>query len=172
MVVLRAVAAVAALAAAGAAEAHVSVSPDTGVGGAYTPLRFQVGHGCDGKATTALRLEMPPGLTVARPQPKPGWRLQIERAGDAVTAITWRGRLPADQFDEFLVLVRLPDRPGLVHFPAAQSCGGDTVRWDQPASPDAPPSKRPAPRIYITPTGPSGPVAAPPGVAAPHHHQD
>lgn len=168
MVVLRSLILAAALAAAGAAQAHVTLPPEDVAAGSYKPLRFQVGHGCGDKATTALRIEMPAGVSAARPQPKPGWTLDIARSGDTVTAITWRGSLPGDQFDEFLVLVHLPDSEGLLYFPAAQTCGGETVRWDEPQAKDDPAPKRPAPRITVMPRAGPSPAAAP----AEHHHQD
>lgn len=168
---LKAVVLAAALGSAGTAQAHVSLQPHTGAGGRYVALRFQAGHGCGDKATTALRIEIPPGVGAARPQPKPGWKLEVAKAGDAVTAITWRGRLPADQFDEFLMLVRLPDHDGLLYFPAQQTCGRETVRWDEPqVGARGPAPKRPAPRIYVIPRQGTGPLAIPP--VEPHHHQD
>lgn len=124
MVVLRTLALAAGLAVASAAHAHVTIQPATAPVGAYQVLRFGVGHGCgDISATTALRVEIPAGVTVARPQPKPGWTLEIERAGAAVTAVVWRGVLPADQFDEFVVLTKLPDAAGPLAFPAIQKIG-------------------------------------------------
>lgn len=171
MVVLRSLIGLFALGTAGAAQAHVSLQPDTGAGGRYVALRFQAGHGCGDKPTTALRIEIPPDVKTARPQPKPGWTLETTKSGDAVTAITWRGRLPADQFDEFLTLVHLPDRDGLLYFPVAQTCGSQTVRWDEPqVGARGPAPKRPAPRIYVIPRQGTGPIAVPP--AEPHRHED
>lgn len=168
MVVLRTLILAAALGLAGAAQAHVVLPADGAEAGSYKPLRFQVGHGCGDKATTALRIEIPAGVSSARPQPKPGWTLNIARSGDTVTAITWRGELPGDQFDEFLIMVHLPDTAGVVYFPAAQTCGAETVRWDEPQTPGAAAPKQPAPRIYLSPR--SAPASAPAADAAPHHH--
>lgn len=149
MVVLRSLALAAALAAAGAAQAHVTLQPTAAPAGAYQVLRFGVGHGCDGAATTALRLEIPAAVTIARPQPKPGWRLAIERDGEAVRAITWRGRLPADEFDEFLLLAKLPAEAGPLDIPAVQTCGARENRWVEPTPADGPRPTHPAPRLTI-----------------------
>lgn len=164
-------AAVLVLATAPAALAHVSVAPKAADAGGYQVLRFGVGHGCEDQATTALRIEIPPGVASARPQPKPGWTLQIERApggeagsSGAVASVTWRGALPADQYDEFLIQVHLPDQPGPLPFPAVQSCGAAEVRWTEPAPAGGPRPKRPAPTLLLTP------VAGEAAPAAPHHH--
>lgn len=161
MVVLRSLALAAALAVAEAASAHVSVQPASAAAESYQVLRFGVGHGCDGKATTALRIEIPAEVSVARPQSRPGWRLRIERGpGDTVTAIVWQGGLPADQFEEFVVLTKLPAGAGPLAFPATQTCGDSEIRWgDAPGDTHAP-AKRPAPLLNLTPAG-GAPVGHP-----------
>lgn len=165
MVVLRSLLVIAALTSAGAAQAHVAVQPTAVPAGSYQVLRFGVGHGCDGKATTAIRIEMPAGLASARPQPKPGWRLSIEHSADkAVTAITWRGQLPADQFDELLIQVKLPSTAGPLPFAAIQTCGATQVRWDEPIPANGARPKHPAPTLSLTP-------AAPPAGSGYDHHQ-
>ncbi len=148
MVVLRSLTLAAVLAAATSASAHISVQPASAAAESYQVLRFGVGHGCDGKATTALRIEIPAGVSVARPQSKWGWRLRIERGpGDTVTAIAWQGELPADQFEEFVVLTRLPAGKGPLAFPATQTCGASEVRWGDTHAP----AKHPAPLLNLTP---------------------
>jgi uncharacterized protein YcnI len=155
MVVLRTLSAIAVLAAAAPAAAHVTVQPSTAATGAYQVLRFGVGHGCGDKAaTTALRIEIPAGVTVARPQPKPGWTVEIVRAGDAVSAIVWRGALPPDQFDEFVILTRLPAEGGPLAFPAIQSCGAEENRWTEPPPAGGPRPKFPAPVVSVIPAAP------------------
>lgn len=157
MVVLRWLGAAAVLAAAGGASAHVSLQPAAAQAGAYQVLRFGVGHGCgDRGATTALRIAIPPGVSVARPQPKPGWTVQVGRSGDTVTAVTWRGGLPPDQFDEFLILAKLPEGAGPLAFPAVQSCGAEETRWTETATPGGPRPQHPAPALNLTPAAPEG----------------
>ncbi len=138
----------------GMAMAHVSVTPTSAVTGGYQLLRFGLGHGCqDIHATTAIRIALPDGLGAARPQPKPGWTLKIEKG-----AIAWEGLLPPDQYEEFLILVRMPAAEGALAFPTTQSCGATVVRWDQPGG------ANPAPRVTVTPTPPPAPNAG-------HDHQ-
>lgn len=155
MVVLRSMTVAAILVGATTAQAHVTVQPTAAPAGAYQVLRFGVGHGCgDTAATTALRVEIPAGVTVSRPQPKPGWALEIERSGATVTAIVWRGGLPPDQFDEFVILTQLPKSAGPLAFPAIQTCGGTENRWVETSPPGGPRSQRPAPVLNITAPAP------------------
>ena len=157
MVVLRSLLVAAGMAAAAPASAHVTVQPATATAGAYQVLRFGVGHGCGDKAaTTALRIEIPAGVSVARPQPKPGWKLEIVRAGETVSAIVWRGSLPLDQFDEFVMLAKLPAAGGPLAFPAIQTCGAAENRWIDSQSPGAPRPKFPAPTVTLVPAAPEG----------------
>ncbi|WP_340646937.1 YcnI family protein [Phenylobacterium sp.] len=141
----------AALAAATPGLAHVSVDPGEAGTGAYQALRFRVGHGCGTAATTALRIETPAGLASARPQPKLGWTLTIEKDGARVSALVWRGELPADQFDEFAVLAKLPAEPGVLYFPTVQTCGGDESQWTQIPDPGETGLSHPAPSLRVLP---------------------
>ncbi|HEY9234154.1 MULTISPECIES: YcnI family protein [Phenylobacterium] len=111
--------------------AHIVADPGTATAGAYQPVVFRVGHGCGAAATTAIRIEIPADMASARPQAKPGWRLEIERAGEKVLSITWRGELPDDQFDEFAILFKLPDSPGKLYFPTVQTCGRQETQWTE-----------------------------------------
>ncbi len=147
----------------GPALAHVGAEPAEAPAGARQVIRFRIGHGCAaGQATTALRVEIPEALGEVRPQPKPGWTLKIDRAGP-VTAITWTGTLPDDQFDDFAVLAKLPAEPGVLYFPAVQTCGADEAQWTGVPDPGESPHAltHPAPSVKIVPaTGP----------AETHHH--
>jgi len=130
------------------AAAHVSIADAKGTPGAYHAAFFRLSHGCDGSPTVALRVEIPEEATVARPQPKPGWTLSVETAplarprtvdgetvASRVAAITWKGRLEADQFDQFGVMLRLPQRAGPLYFPTVQTCERGENRWvDIPAA--------------------------------------
>ncbi|RAK67207.1 YcnI family protein [Phenylobacterium kunshanense] len=140
---------------AGATQAHVSIQPTTAAPGAYQVLRFGVGHGCSGDATTAVTIRIPPGTLAARPQPKPGWTLEVDREGDVVRAIRWRGGpLPADQFEEFVMLVHLPERAGPLAFPALQTCGARDTLWGEPTPPGGPRPRQPAPVVTLIPAPP------------------
>src|SRR5262249_20835349 len=121
-------------------------------------------HGCAGSPTRSIRVEIPESVTIARPQPKPGWRLDIERAPlaqpiqseggpitDRVTAIMWTGELPADEFDQFGIMMRLPNQAGPLYFRVTQTCASGEERWTEiPAEGQAWGSMhRPAPVITL-----------------------
>lgn len=148
-------AAVAVLTLASPAAAHIVADPGQAVAGAYQAVRFRVGHGCGQAATTSLRIEIPPQMASARPQPKPGWALQIERGDDGkVAAVTWRGELPDEQFDEFAVMFKLPDAAGTLYFPAVQTCGETQNQWIAIPGPGERPSF-PAPSLILQPKAPA-----------------
>ena len=89
-----------------------------------------VSHGCGDSPTRAVRVLIPESITTARAQPKPGWTLTVEHVpletpitteggneiAERVSAITWSGHLPAAQFDQFGILLRLPDQSGPLIF--------------------------------------------------------
>lgn len=158
MQISRWVACVALLAAAQPAAAHITLSEPQAPAGSMYVGYFRVGHGCDGAATTALRIEIPAELTGLKPQPKPGWTLRIDRAPPVagakgpgrVTAITWTGGpLPDDEWDEFGISAKLPATTGLLAFPAVQSCRDVQVRWADPAPGGH--EGHPAPALTVTP---------------------
>jgi uncharacterized protein YcnI len=157
--------------AATAAPAHVVLTQTSAKGGSSSVATFRVTHGCDGAPTTALRIAIPESIASARPQPKPGWTLDMDRNGDHVTAITWRGgNLPSDEFDEFSVLLKLPKDVGPLVFPATQTCKKSVEQWNEIAQPGQNPHalENPAPVLIIT----ADPAAMDdmPGMPMDHHH--
>jgi periplasmic copper chaperone A len=166
------------------ASAHVVLSTPEARPNAYYVGEFRLSHGCGESPTVAFRIEIPDGINIARPQPKPGWAIEIERAPlpapvrteygeitDRVSAVTWRGLLPTDQFDQFALLMKLPNRPGPIYFRALQTCEQGGRAWVEiPASgQDAHDLENPAPVLNVR--RPSAPAAAAPA-ADPHagHH--
>src|SRR3954454_5442499 len=117
---------VAVLLTARAADAHVVLETQQATPGSYFRVVFVVPHGCDASPTIALRAELPPGVVIAKPMPKPGWTLEIEKEplaapvqneGHAITErvkqVAWQGgRLSSDEYDTFSMMVRLPDAQG------------------------------------------------------------
>ncbi|MGE0829162.1 MAG: YcnI family protein [Hyphomonadaceae bacterium] len=130
-----------------AALAHVVLAEPRAEAGGYYAGFFRISHGCGASPTVAVRIEIPDGITTARPQPKAGWRLLVERETlaqpiqsegglitERVRAITWRGRLPADQFDQFGIVMKLPAQAGPIYFRTIQTCADGERRWiDIPA---------------------------------------
>lgn len=138
------------LGSAGAASAHVAFAQPVAVAGAHWAGALRVSHGCDGSATTSVRVEIPPAITVARPRALAGWKVVIERTplatplpaegggmlSERVSAITWTGRLPDDMFEEFSLAAKLPAVPGPLAFPVIQTCEKGAVRWTEVAGAD------------------------------------
>jgi uncharacterized protein YcnI len=136
------------LSAASPSSAHVTLADPSAPAGSTQVERFRVGHGCSGSPTTALRIEFPQGIVSAKPQPKPGWIVDIEHVGERVSAITWKGgALASDMFEDFVVLIKLPAEPGTLLFPATQTCESGVENWIAP--PDGHP-KNPAPMLNVT----------------------
>lgn len=152
------------------AYAHVTLDPASAPAGSYVRAALRVPHGCSGAATTRIAVEIPPGIYTAKPMPKPGWRLAIERrrlpnaahtahgheVEEEVARIIWEGGpLPDDQYDEFVLLLQVPDEPGGTLFlPVAQGCeGGRSDAWAERPAPGqhAHDLARPAPAMHLTP---------------------
>lgn len=113
-----------------AALAHVAPTPQIAQAGAYTQVGFRVGHGCDGQATTALRIEIPEALPEVRTRDVRGWRLATEKTKQGrTTALTWAGRLPDDRFEVFELFFKAPVEAGPMTFNIVQTCGRTTAKW-------------------------------------------
>jgi uncharacterized protein YcnI len=110
------------------ASAHVGVDLHgaTATAGSSTALWLRPGHGCDGDATNAVTVTLPDGISGAKAQPKPGWKL----TSDGHT-ITWSGgALPDDQFDDFGIRLSWPkaaggSAPQKYYFPTVQTCNAE-----------------------------------------------
>jgi len=146
------------VAAPSSAWAHVVAAPGEAKAGSYSAIAFRVGHACAaGDTTLKLRVEIPDAVASARPQPKTGWTIDIEKEGDKpdgrASAITWTGRLPDDQFDDFAVLMKLPAQAGSLTFPVIQTCETGESQWTEIADPERPGEKltHPAPTVRLTP---------------------
>lgn len=71
------------------AQAHVSLEePQALAGGSYKAV-LRIGHGCEGTATHTLSVRVPAGFRGAKPMPKTGWSLSIERAAPAQPGAAW-----------------------------------------------------------------------------------
>ena len=154
-----------------AAFAHVSLeTKEAPVDSTYKAV-FRVPHGCDGKATTAVRIKIPEGAIDAKPMPKAGWKLETvkgkytksytlwgEAVSEGVLEVNWSGgNLPDEFYDEFVLRLRLTgDLPvgETLRFPVVQECeGGAAARWIEiPAvGQDEDALEHPAPGIKLLP---------------------
>ena len=134
---------------------------------------FQVGHGCQGAATTAVRVQLPTGFTGAKPMPKAGWVLTTEPGAVNWVASSPATALPDAHYDEFVLRGRTPDAPGPLWFAVRQSCGTAVQDWAEvPVSGSSTQGlKSPAALLQVTGAAgvqPSAPVAAP--TAPAHQH--
>ena len=153
-----------------AAFAHITFeTQEAAVGSTYKAV-LRVPHGCDGKATTAVRVQIPEGVIAVKPMPKPGWTLQTKKGkydksyqlyGQAVTdgvkEVDWSGgSLPDEFYDEFVFRATLTaDLPvgQKLYFPVVQECDGAADRWIEipAAGQDEDALESPAPGIKLLP---------------------
>jgi uncharacterized protein YcnI len=157
-----------------AASAHITFAEPQAPAGSYYAGSLRVTHGCGASPTVSIRVAIPEGVDTARPQPKAGWTLRIEHAPlahpfasesgtmvtERVTAITWTGNLPADEFDQFGLMLKLPAKVGPLYFPTRQTCASGENGWvNVPATPDAwHATKLPAPMLIVTAAPGSAPM--------------
>ena len=133
-----------------AAGAHIVFAEPGAQAGGYYAGFLRVSHGCGASPTRSIRVEIPDSVASARPQPKPGWTLAIEHQPlkvpvkgesgalitERVSAITWTGELPGDQFDQFGIMMKLPAAAGPLYFRTVQRCAAGSNDWiNIPASP-------------------------------------
>jgi uncharacterized protein YcnI len=127
--------------------AHVTLEvQEAHVGASYKAI-FRVGHGCEGKPTNTVKLQIPEGVISAKPMPKPGWTIErvkgpyaktysyfATKVSEGVKEIIWKGgNLADDEYDEFVARVYLTeDLPvgKMLYFLVVQECpDGAAERW-------------------------------------------
>jgi uncharacterized protein YcnI/copper(I)-binding protein len=157
------------------AQAHATFVDSTVTVDSTSVIALQIPHGCDGKATTEVQIRLPEGFVFAKPQPKPGWELQIitgnyaqiyDNHGEKVTSgpveIRWKGGNLADAYyDTFNIQGKVSGVAAgkTLAFPAVQLCGTDgKVAWDQVAPEGTNPHslKSPAPTLSVVAKGAGG----------------
>jgi len=167
--VLLATAAVSLIGAASAAEAHVTVNPNTEPQGGYAKVSFRVPNEEATASTTSIEVDIPVDQPIASVsvRPVPGWtatattsRLATPIKTDdgsvtqAVSKIVWTGgKIDPGQFQEFDVsLGPLPKDTDTIVFKALQTYSdGTVVRWIDLRQPGQPEPDHPAPVLHLTP---------------------
>jgi uncharacterized protein YcnI len=146
------------------ASAHITASP-TELPPGYTYAEFAVPHGCDGSATTRIRIKIPAGIASVKPQEVFGWTIATKEGtlpepvsifGDemteGVTEVSWAGGpLPDSHMQRFgLSFFASESLAGeTVYFPVVQQCEEGVTRWIEiPVEGEEPPEE-PAPGIAI-----------------------
>jgi periplasmic copper chaperone A len=153
-----------------ASVAHVTLAEKNAPVGVDYKAIFRVPHGCRGSATVKLSVEMPEGFIDVKPQPKPGWQIEIVKGSyaksynhyrsqvtEGVKSVTWSGgNLPDDYYDEF-ILVGYLDKglpPGsTLYFPAVQTCEQGVDRWTEKPDDVKSPDQHSAPSLKLLPPG-------------------
>ncbi|MGO7037094.1 DUF1775 domain-containing protein [Rhizobium acaciae] len=149
------------------AEAHVTFLDREATQESTILATLQVPHGCDGKATTEVRVKLPEGFVFAKPQPKAGWELEVikgdyqktyDNHGDKVKTgaieVRWKnGNLSDDFYDTFVIQGKVSgvEAGSSLAFPVTQMCGDTVAAWDQVAKEggDAHGMKSPAPLLKV-----------------------
>lgn len=158
------------LAFAAPAFAHITLETRTTPVGAGYKAVLKVPHGCDGAATTAIKVSIPEGFIGVKPMPKPGWTLAIKTGNykqgyklfgtevtSGVTEIDWTGGdLPDAYYDEFVLAGQIAGNlePGSrLYFPVVQECGDKAERWIMipSAGESADDLETPAPALLLAP---------------------
>ena len=158
----------AALGSSSTAFGHVTFERSEAQADSYYKAVLRVGHGCAGSPTLRIRVQIPNGVIAVKPQPKPGWTLsttigklaqpckdQDSTITEGVREVSWsNGRLLDAHYDEFVMRVKLPNRPGeMLYFPVVQECEKGIHRWIEIPDPgkSADDYKDPAPGIRLLP---------------------
>ena len=145
--------------------AHVTLETKQARVGSYYKAVLRVPHGCHGSPTLRVRVRIPEGVINVKPQPKPGWTLELVKGDYArpyaahhgapvsagVRELVWSGQLPDEYYDEFVFSSYLStDLPagGTLYFPVVQECEKGISRWtDVPGQG----GKSPAPGVRLLP---------------------
>ena len=131
---------------------HVVLETPTAPSGSTYQAVFQVGHGCQGSATTGITVRIPAGFQGAKPFPKAGWNVVVkqekldkpyDKHGKQVTqdvsVVSWTAASKAAalqdaHFDEFKLRGRLPNTAGPLWFKIIQRCGNASIDWSETPS--------------------------------------
>lgn len=134
---------------AGAASAHVEVNPSKAPAGKPANLAFEIGHGCDGAATTSLVVQIPPSVRDVSAKPVQGWKVRKSPG-----RLVWTGGPLGDHdVQEYPFTATFYGKKGKrVLLKAIQRCeGGVETAWIQ-ASGGASETENPAPAVTLTST--------------------
>ena len=147
--------------------AHASLETTTAKSGAQYKAVVRIGHGCEGTATTTLRVTIPEGLIGVHPMPKAGWKLEIvsgpyaktyeifgKPVAEGAQQIVWSGgSLPDAFYDEFVFTGTIAKGVrGQLAFPVIQECEKGRHDWvDLPKDGGTAhdPKASPAPLVFV-----------------------
>ena len=109
--------------------AHVTISPRESMAGATE--KYIVRVPTEGKVTTkSVELEVPEGVTVEAMAVPVGWKHELTKDGDRITAITWTMDVKPGEFVEFSFVARNPrDKTQLVWTLRQKFADGTVSDW-------------------------------------------
>jgi uncharacterized protein YcnI len=129
---------------ASAASAHALMIEKNVAAGAWHIMQIGIPHGCTGTPTHTIRIKVPDGLTLVRPERKAGWTLKttmrklekpIVAEGvtytETIDEMIWTGGNLGDmEFDRFGALIKFPNEAGkTLYFKTIQQCEKGEHRW-------------------------------------------
>lgn len=126
-------------------QAHVVLETPVVYAGAYYKAVFKVSHGCDGSPTQQVMIEIPEGFKGAKPMVKASWDISIKKdklqkpymshgkkIEVDVTKIEWKnGNLPAEFYDEFVIVGQAPMEFGPLYWKVTQICASGKLEWSE-----------------------------------------
>ena len=169
---------------------HIVLDSKTAPADSIYKAVFQVGHGCEGSATTGISVQIPAGFQGARPYPKAGWTLSVKQEKPAqlydshgkpvmqdASVVSWtaaskEAALQDAYFDEFMLRGKLPDNAGPLWFKVLQTCENGSNDWSEiPASGTSLKTIK-SPAVMLQVTGHEAAATSAPGTGhAPGAHQ-
>lgn len=148
------------LASATTASAHTTARAEAGPDGS-TAVTWSFSHGCEGRPTIGLRVQVPSGAWGVIAADPPGWTSTVSS-----TEIHWTGgSIPDGTSARFTAAMVLRDPAGsTVTMPAIQECtDGAELAWiASPTTGDGTESTRPAPTIVVPVNSTQPPVTSAP----------
>jgi len=150
------------------ARAHATLDRNEAPADSFFNTTVNIGHGCEGSPTLKVRVRIPEGVIGVKPQPKAGWELTIRKEKlaqpmveshgrtitEVVAEVTWTGKLLDENFEQFGIHMRLPNKPNeTLYFPTVQECETGVHRWIEipAAGKSRGDYKEPAPFLRLTP---------------------
>jgi uncharacterized protein YcnI len=152
------------------ASAHITLERQEAPVGASYKVVLRVPHGCGASPTLKVRVRIPDGVIAVKPMPKPGWQIDVVKGKydktytmfhsttvtEGVKELSWTGRLPDENYDEFVASVYLTEDLAArqtLYFPIVQECETGVHRWIEIPEPGktAGDYKEPAPGLKLLP---------------------
>lgn len=157
------------LASAGGASAHVSIAEDEVAAGSTALISFQFAHGCDGSATTEVRIQIPQSVASVAPTINANWDVTKtmeeldtpiegghgEQITERVAEVVYTAKTPVAEGyrDVFVLSVPIPDDGAgtTMYFPTIQTCERGETAWIEIPTEDQDASdlESPAPSVAV-----------------------